>query len=40
MHPAIINAAVKNGNAGEWVYNWYAKDVITQLYAKVSLMSR
>ena len=26
-----------HGNAGEWVYNWYAKDAITQLYAKGQL---
>lgn len=26
-----------HGNAGEWIYNWYAKDAITQLYAKENL---
>lgn len=26
-----------HGNAGEWIYNWYAKDAITTFYAKGQL---
>jgi len=26
-----------HGNVGEWLYNWYAKDAINQLYAKGNL---